>query len=129
MGGPSGGSIFSPVLGVAQNAGAESISRQSVDLQAQTRRDILSANIDDAMREKLLAQIDSIGAVPTQTRLENLKPIVDTLNYKKSLSEQVAKAYQQAVADASKLQSTVITSGKAAAVVPSGNSSIITGGY
>lgn len=131
MGGPSTGSSGggSAVFAAFHNEwDAQARSMESVALQSATRSDILSAALDDSTRASLLTQIDSIGAIGTQSRLDRLQPIIDTLSSKKALSDQVAKLYQNAVAQASKNQSTVITSGKPAAVIPSGNSTIITGG-
>ncbi len=102
--------------------------QQSLDLAASTRANILSADIGDEQRQQLLSQIDAINTDRGEVRFAALKPIIDTLATKNALSGQVAKLYQSAIANASKLQSTVITQGGAAQVTPAGNSSIITGG-
>lgn len=127
MGGPS--SFFNNIFSNSRSdEEALTAGVQSIAIQDSTRRDILSASLDDATRKSLITQIDAIGAVGKQERLDRLQPIIDTLNSKKALSDQVAKLYQNAVAQASKNQSTVITSGKPAALMPSGNSTVITNG-
>lgn len=118
----------SPLKRQAEDIQNQMDSKYSVDLQSSTRSNILSSNLDDETRNRLISQIDAIGAVSTQDRMARLKPILDTLSQKKAMSDQVTKLYQNAVAQASKLQSTVITSGLPAAIAPVGNGSIITGG-
>lgn len=128
MGGPSSTGSGAFLSAFQNDLDATLAKGTSVELQKTTRNNILSASLDDITRSTLLSQIDAIGAIGTQDRLDRLQPIIDTLNSKKALSDQVAKLYQNAVAQASKNQSTVITSGKPAAIIPSGNSTVITGG-
>lgn len=119
-----GNNTFATTSSDVNNA---TIYNNAVNLQASTRQDILNASLGDEQRQQLLTQIDAIKTDNTSDRMNLLKPIIDTLSAKKSLSDQVAKLYQSAVAQASKNQSTVITNGQPAAVAPQGNSSIITG--
>lgn len=109
--------------------GGESGASAKKRIKLGIRNDITAAQIDDATRNKLLSDIDSVPEVDTPEWDSRISSVLETLKQRKALSSEVAAKYADAVEQAKKRQSTIITKGIPSAVAPQGNStSLITSG-